>query len=85
MISYEYINNELETLHKLYCMQYWNHLVYNTSLDIKEMKSIQESAHSLFHNKEINDYIKHQQFETRDKQNKRKLHAVIKLFFSKTC
>lgn len=83
MISYEYINNELETLHKLYWMQYWNHLVYNTTLYTKEMSLIRESAYSFFHNKEINNYIQHQLFEASDEQNKRKFMLLSNYFSQK--
>lgn len=83
MISYENINNELETLHKLFYTQYWNHLAYNKSLDTKEMKSVREAMHSLVCNKDINDYIHQQQFEAANEQNKRKFRLLSSYFSQK--
>jgi hypothetical protein len=79
----EYINNELETLHKSYHTQYWNHLAHNTSLDTKKMKLIQEVAYSFFHNKDVNDYIRQQQFEAKDEQNRRKFMLLSNYFSQK--
>jgi oligoendopeptidase F len=47
------------------------------------MKSIQEMAYSFFHNKDINNYIRQQQFEARDEQNKRKFMLLSNYFSQK--